>query len=116
MQFEEATEGEGSRVVLLRYGLPAAWGGGNQPSTVIAVVLQHALIFPAIRGWDELQLSKRCILYQDIETWDLLLDLFTEGIDRRIARKVEEKEFNVVKLGRFFYFYWNGSVTVSTIG
>jgi len=69
-------------------------------------------MFPTIRGWDELKLSKRRILYQDIETWNLLLDLFTEGIDRCIARKVNKKEFNAVKLGRFLYFYWNASVSL----
>ena len=62
-------------------------------------------MFPTIWGLYKLGLSERCILYQDIETRDLLLDLFTEGVDRRVARKVDEKEFNVIKLRRFLYFY-----------
>jgi hypothetical protein len=73
-------------------------------------------MFPTVRGWDELALGKGCIFYQDIETWDLLLGLFTEGIDRRVARKVDEKEFNVVKLRRFLDFYLNASVPVPMIG
>ena len=64
-------------------------------------------MFPTIRSWDELAMSKCCILYQDIKTWDLLLDLFTEGIDRRITRKVDEEEFNIFKLRRFLYFCRN---------
>jgi len=83
---------------------------------MIVVGLKHVLMFPTIWGWDELAVSKRCILYQDIETWDLLLDLFTECIDRRIARKVDEKEFNVVKLRCLLYFCRNASVPVSITG
>ena len=73
-------------------------------------------MFPTVRGWDEFGLGERCILHQDVETWDLLLDLFTEGVDRRVARKVDEKEFNVVKLRRLLDFYVNVLAPVPTTG
>jgi hypothetical protein len=38
------------------------------------VTFRHPLMFPTIRGWDELGLGKCCVFYQDIETRNLLLD------------------------------------------
>ena len=113
MQFEGVAEGVRSQVARLRCGLLAAWVWDVKPPTAILITLKHALMFPAIRGWDELAMSKCCILYQDIKAWDFLLDLFTEGIDRRIACKVDEKEFNIVKLRRFLYLYRNAWAPVS---
>jgi len=82
----------------------------------ILVDFHYVLMFPTIRGWDEFALSKRCILYQDVKTLHFLLHLFTEGVDRGIAREVEEKEFNVFKLCRFLDFFLNASAPVSITG
>jgi len=79
----------------------------NEPPSTITVTLKHLLMFPTIGCWDKLDPGKRCIFYQDVETWDLPLDLFIEGVDRRITRKINEKEFNIEKVCRFLDFYPN---------
>jgi hypothetical protein len=89
---------------------------GNKLPIVVRIIFWNVLMFPTVRSWDELALGERCILHQNVETRDLLLDLFTEGVDRRVARKVKEKEFNVVKLRRLLDFYINVLAPVPTTG
>lgn len=104
-RFEEVVGGGGSQVVRLQDGSPGAWTlEMDHQSWVRSSIIRHSLMFPTIGSWDELGLRKCCVCYQNIETLYLLPDLFAEGVDRRIACQVKEKEFNVVKLGRFLDF------------